>query len=988
MTVVLAVRPPPPILEVVWDLERALWDRLFAGERPPRRTDYCAVVSEAEEEDPVWLDEGVRCYGVGEKDEVLAEGEEVHMDAEDADAESGTENQPTARSAYAPTLSRSRSRMVEFSARQQASAERFFERFRKSRAPPGAKQTGPLPSATLPEEKVKQLQYLQKDSASKHLQRMALAKRIQQNASGELPRRARTPRISSATHNSHESSDSSPTTSPSRRQRERVRPDSSPTTSPSRRQRERVRPVSDDDSDASNTSCSSTSSSCTNSSCLEREQRALEDQLDIMEAHMQHSAAEDQSMEDVQEARRKLRQRLAQLRQRVVAPQEEEAEEEEAEDTPIPRRNRRRRRRSQSRRSQSRRSRGRRWVAAAAAARRRRAKERENLMRELFRGARTGDATKVLDSVRQLRQKGYEWTPAEARHKFGSEQCALHVVARKATLLGGTKEELEALCELVDLESVSARRRGGNTPLHDAVSCGNLDACATILVLAEMRGRMPSPDLLYTPSLNSQLRQTASETVIGARTTRFSSTGLRIFLLLQARMKNRYYCAEDMLNWALPADLAVEVMLYARPVSPSEEEVRSQAESLMVRRRFFDFVSCLATDPSEEPRNLMDGVLRAGKNLFMSKGGAARTWLMTQDSTGRTPLHVAAASPWFEDQERMFVHCPHCHGRETVEEKGLQSEWQCPHCPCRTESSPVQYQCSSCLKSFCRDCLPVHVHSTPVLHMLGAKGRPAWRMIRNVRPKLGHMPEPQMTFGRPRAKDLREQCLATNSGAVGIYRLGGNMFGVTFCRSRPQRCMERFVPDDACTMHVPGVPYLLKDMFGSSPLHVAALAGNAVAAQEMMAMGCSGKQMNKRHMTPLHMCIQSAPGSEQMARVLHQCMDTTDGKGRTPLHLAAAKGSSAWVDALLKTGSDPAALDSSGKTAYELAMRTSQKDVIELLRPATSSAAAVGAGRNAASRRDSLRATPPIKPLVSGRRHSAPNPLAMTAPPGTLQNIL
>lgn len=959
MTLVLAIRPPPPILEVVWELERALWDRLFACQRPPRHTDYYPVASEAEGEEPLWLDERVCCDGVGEEEEVLAEGEEVHTDCEDAGADSGIENQPTARSAQAQTSFRSRSRRGELSARQLASAERFLERCRKSRAPSKAKQSGPLPGATLPEEKVKKLQYLMKDSASKHLERMALAKRIQKNASGELPRRARFPRISSTPRPRDESSDSSPTTSPSRRQRQGVRP------------------VPDSDSDSSNTSRSSTSSSCSNSSCLEREQRAMEGQLDIMERHMQHCAAEDQSMEDVQEARRKLRQRLAQLKQRRLArPQQEEAEE-----TRLPRRNRRRR--SQRYQSRNRRSNA---VVTAAAGRRRRVKERENLMRELFRGARTGDASKVLHSVRQLRQKGHEWTPAEARHKYGSEQCALHVVARKATLLGGSKEELEALCELVDLGSVSARRRDGNTPLHDAISSGNLDACAAILVLAEMRGRMPSPDLRYAPSLNSQLRKSALETVIGTRTTR----GLRIFLLLQARMKDRHYCAADTLHWALPTDLAVHVMLYARPVIPSEEEAR-QAESLMVRHKFFDFVSCLTTDPtpSEGPRNLMEGVLRVGKNLSMSQGGAARTWLMTSDSTGRTPLHAAAASPWFEDQERMFVRCPHCHGRETVEEMGLQSEWQCPHCPCRTESSTVRYQCSSCLKSFCRGCLPVHVHSTPVLQMLGAKGRPAWRMIRNVRPKLGYMPDPQISFGRPRARDLRAKCLESNSGGVGIYRLSGNMFGVAFCRSRPQRCMERFVPEEGCTMHIPGVPYLLKDMLGCSPLHVAALAGNAVAAQEMMALGCSGKQVNKRRMTPLHMCIQNTPGSVQMAQLLHQCIDTTDAKGRTPLHAAAAKGSSAWVDALLQTGSDPAALDSGGKTAYELAMQTSQKDVIELLRPATSSAVAVGAGRNAVgTKRNSFRATPPYKPLVSGRRHSAPNPLAMTAPPGTTPNML
>ena len=50
-------------------------------------------------------------------------------------------------------------------------------------------------------------------------------------------------------------------------------------------------------------------------------------------------------------------------------------------------------------------------------------------------------------------------------------------------------------------------------------------------------------------------------------------------------------------------------------------------------------------------------------------------------------------------------------------------------------------------------------------------------------------------------------------------------------------------------------------------------------------------------------------------------LDTQDRKGRTPLHRATYEGRAAAAEALLEMGADPAVLNKSGRTAFEIARK-------------------------------------------------------------------
>jgi ankyrin repeat protein len=121
---------------------------------------------------------------------------------------------------------------------------------------------------------------------------------------------------------------------------------------------------------------------------------------------------------------------------------------------------------------------------------------------------------------------------------------------------------------------------------------------------------------------------------------------------------------------------------------------------------------------------------------------------------------------------------------------------------------------------------------------------------------------------------------------------------------------------------------------GTTPLHLAAEAGQLVVAQFLLANGADteAKDTQWGGRTPLH--YAAAAGHKAMVELLlskKANVNAADKDGTTPLHLAAESGYRSVVESLLNHGAKVNAKDKYGSTPLLLAATRGFRSVIELL---------------------------------------------------------
>jgi ankyrin repeat protein len=120
------------------------------------------------------------------------------------------------------------------------------------------------------------------------------------------------------------------------------------------------------------------------------------------------------------------------------------------------------------------------------------------------------------------------------------------------------------------------------------------------------------------------------------------------------------------------------------------------------------------------------------------------------------------------------------------------------------------------------------------------------------------------------------------------------------------------------------------DDYGRSPLHYAALANDAAAAQSRIDAGDDPNLGDVHGLTPLHFAAQE--GALDVARLLlatGAAVDPEDVHGNTPLMSAVfnSRGRGDLIELLRASGADPTRPNASGQTAVGLARLIGNFDV-------------------------------------------------------------
>ncbi len=116
---------------------------------------------------------------------------------------------------------------------------------------------------------------------------------------------------------------------------------------------------------------------------------------------------------------------------------------------------------------------------------------------------------------------------------------------------------------------------------------------------------------------------------------------------------------------------------------------------------------------------------------------------------------------------------------------------------------------------------------------------------------------------------------------------------------------------------------------GETPLMIAALRGNLVAARKLMARDAD---VNKPGWTPLHYAATN--GHLDMMKLLlehHAYIDAESPNGSTPLMMAAQYANAQTVQLLLDAGADPQIKNQQQLSAMDFAHRASRDDSAELI---------------------------------------------------------
>ncbi|XP_056142248.1 GA-binding protein subunit beta-2-like [Lampris incognitus] len=137
--------------------------------------------------------------------------------------------------------------------------------------------------------------------------------------------------------------------------------------------------------------------------------------------------------------------------------------------------------------------------------------------------------------------------------------------------------------------------------------------------------------------------------------------------------------------------------------------------------------------------------------------------------------------------------------------------------------------------------------------------------------------------------------------------------------------------DDVRTLMANGAPFTT-DWLGTSPLHLAAQYGHHSTAEVLLRAGVSRDARTKVDKTPLHMA--ATEGHSSIVELLVRSgadINAKDMLKMTALHWAAQHGHKEVAVLLLKYGADVHSLSKFDKTPFDIAMDTSNTELMILL---------------------------------------------------------
>ncbi|XP_059920842.1 GA-binding protein subunit beta-2-like [Gadus macrocephalus] len=146
--------------------------------------------------------------------------------------------------------------------------------------------------------------------------------------------------------------------------------------------------------------------------------------------------------------------------------------------------------------------------------------------------------------------------------------------------------------------------------------------------------------------------------------------------------------------------------------------------------------------------------------------------------------------------------------------------------------------------------------------------------------------------------------------------------------------------DDVRILMANGAPFTT-DWLGTSPLHLAAQYGHHSTAEVLLRAGVSRDARTKVDRTPLHMA--ATEGHSSIVELLVRSgadINAKDMLKMTALHWAAQNGHRRAAELLLQHGADVHSLSKFDKTPFDIAMDTSNTELMILLQ------GAVGLGDN------------------------------------------
>jgi hypothetical protein len=129
-----------------------------------------------------------------------------------------------------------------------------------------------------------------------------------------------------------------------------------------------------------------------------------------------------------------------------------------------------------------------------------------------------------------------------------------------------------------------------------------------------------------------------------------------------------------------------------------------------------------------------------------------------------------------------------------------------------------------------------------------------------------------------------------------------------------------------------------KDKDGGTPLHAAAMMGEASVVGVLIHAGADKEAKDKDGFTPLF--LAALHGHASVVELLIQAGADTDAKDRnsfTPLHYAALHGHASVVELLVQAGADKEATIKGGLTPLDVAAAHGHASVVEILRRAPQS---------------------------------------------------
>ena len=156
----------------------------------------------------------------------------------------------------------------------------------------------------------------------------------------------------------------------------------------------------------------------------------------------------------------------------------------------------------------------------------------------------------------------------------------------------------------------------------------------------------------------------------------------------------------------------------------------------------------------------------------------------------------------------------------------------------------------------------------------------------------------------------------------------------------------------------------VKNDFGLSPLHYAALAGREEVVELLLQQGANINTFNAQGLTPLF--LASRDGHEGVVELLSSQqeanLESGDAEAHTPLCVAVANGHLRIFARLLRRGADPHAKDKNGMIPLHIAAKRGNTDAVKSLLKT------LGGGRGNINERDNAGNTPLLYATKTGKK--------------------